>query len=68
MSNEKVQMTAVMCNAVIEEKLTQLRPVMECALVELQRLREDLSNGEISWSELLKRAIKKHKMALTSMC
>jgi len=58
---EDVQLTPLQCNAVIEEKLTHLQPVMECALVEIQRLRDGLANGEISWRSLLKRAIKKHE-------
>ena len=58
---EEVQMTPVQCNVVIENKLENLQPVMECTLAEMQRLREGLSNGEISWTELLKRAIKKHE-------
>lgn len=58
---EEVQMTPVQCNEVIEGKLAHLQPAMEYTLIEMQRLQEGLSNGEIHWGELLKRAIKKHE-------
>jgi len=60
----EVQMTPMQCNEVIVEKLTHLQPAMEFTLAEMQRLRESLSNGEIHWSEMLKRAIKKHEESL----
>lgn len=58
----EVQMTPIQCNAVIIEKLAHLKPVMEFTLAEMQRLRESLSNGDIHWSEMLERAIKKQTM------
>jgi len=58
---EEVQMTPVQCNEVIEKQLEHLQPALECTLAEMERLKEGLSNGEISWHDLLKRAIKKHE-------
>ena len=59
--SDEVQMTLIQCNEVIEEKLTHLQPAMEGMLSEMERLQEGLSNGEIHWRPLLKRAIRKHE-------
>lgn len=54
---ESVCMTPVQSNEVIEEKLLHLRPVLEGALSELERVRAALANGEISWRRLFDRAL-----------
>lgn len=54
---ENVRMTPAQSNEVIEDKLLHLRPVMECALSEITRVRDILANGEISWRRLLDRAL-----------
>jgi len=54
----EVTMTPVQLNAVIEEKLIHLKPVLECALAELTRARDAISNGEVSWRKLFDRALR----------
>jgi hypothetical protein len=54
---QEVAMTPVQLNAVIEEKLVHLKPVLECALAELMRTRDAISNGEVSWRKLFDRAL-----------
>lgn len=54
---ENIQMTPAQSNDVIEEKLLHLKPMLECALGEMTRVRDALANGEISWRRLLDRAL-----------
>jgi hypothetical protein len=58
---EKVQMTPVQCNEVIEDNLAHLMPVMECALNSMERVNETLENGGVSWRRALKRAIRRNE-------
>lgn len=52
----EVQMTPVQCNEVIEDNLIHLMPVMESALVSMERVNGALENGGISWRRALQRA------------
>ncbi len=61
---DEVSMTLVQCNEVIEEQLTHLQPVMQHVLLEMERLKASLLNGEIHWRDLLRRAMKKHEKEL----
>jgi hypothetical protein len=55
---QEVAMTPVQLNVVIEEKLVHLKPVLECALAELIRAKDAISNGEVSWRKLFDRALR----------
>jgi hypothetical protein len=52
----EVALTPEQCNAVLEDKLGHLKPVLECALVTFQRVEETLANGGVNWRKLFKRA------------
>jgi hypothetical protein len=52
----EVEMTPAQCNAVVEDKLGHLKPVLECALVTFQRVEEVLANGGIDWRKLFAKA------------
>ena len=52
----EVRMTPEQCNVVIEDKLTHLLPILECALASMKQVSERLANGEISWRKLLQNA------------
>jgi len=57
---EDIRMTPLQCNAVIEEKLSHLQPLLEETLNEMEEVRDALANGGISWKSLLNRAMKKN--------
>ncbi len=52
----EVEMTPVQCNAVIENNLSNLLPVMRCTLAAFHRAQDMLENGKIDWRKALKRA------------
>lgn len=52
----EARLTPAQCNEIIEDKLTHLLPVMECALVTFKSVNDRLANGEISWRKLLGKA------------
>jgi len=54
----EVQMTPAQCNAILEERLAHLRPVMECALGVMQHVCESLANGGFNWRKALAQAKK----------
>lgn len=51
-----VQMTPTQCNAVIEEKLLHLEPVLQCALDSLEHVNAVLANGGVNWRRAFHRA------------
>jgi hypothetical protein len=55
----EVQMTAAQHNAVIEDKLTHLMPVLRDALASMERVNESLRNGGVSWRYAFQRAKKR---------
>lgn len=55
----EVEMTLTQCNEVIEDKLTNLLPVMNCTLSSMQRAEDVLANGKIDWRKALERAKKR---------
>ena len=55
----EVEMTPTQCNEVIEDKLTNLLPVMNCTLSSMRRVEDLLANGRIDWRKALERAKKK---------
>jgi len=52
----EVVMTPASSNAIIEERMTHLQPVLECALRTLKAVEETLANGGIKWRAALKNA------------
>jgi hypothetical protein len=52
----EVEMTPVQCNEVIEDKLTNLLPVLNCTLSTMRRVEDKLANGRIDWRKALQRA------------
>lgn len=55
----EVEMTPAQCNEVIEDKLDNLLPVMNCTLKSMQQAEDALSNGRTDWRRALKRAKRK---------
>jgi hypothetical protein len=51
-----VELTPTQLNDVILEKLTHLKPAFDSLLCEMERFKEDLSNGKIHWKTILDRA------------
>jgi hypothetical protein len=51
-----VHLSPQQVNEIIEEKLANLQPVLECALGEIERTRDALTRIDESWRELLARA------------
>lgn len=56
---EAVVMTPTQHNEVIEDKLTNLVPVLKCTLSAFQRVDEIFQNGGINWRRALERAKQK---------
>jgi hypothetical protein len=63
---EKIQLTVMQRNEIIEEKLAHLQPEMEKVLAEMENVLEGFANGEIHWKDLLERAFKKHQALAVS--
>jgi hypothetical protein len=53
---DEVQLSPQQLNEIIEDKLVHLKPVLEGALVELERTRDLFSREDESWREILARA------------
>jgi len=56
----EARLTPEQCNTIIEERLTHLVPVMECALVSCRRVSHMLANGGFNWRKVFKRAKERH--------
>jgi len=52
----EIELTPEQCNAIVEDKLGHLKPVLECALVTFKRVEESLANGGINWRKIFERA------------
>ena len=51
-----VELTPTQRNVVIEDKLSNLAPIMRCTLAAFHRAKELLENGRIDWRKALERA------------